>query len=207
MRKTMLLSALTLCLITPLALAERLATSGAFVVDLDNPPGDAIRCSTPSVEAGRGNILLNAGFEDGVLAPWTGAGWSISTTSPHAGLYCAYDIGNNGVQQSFTPTPVGQILAITLWERQPEIAISAIDLFYSASDYDEFLVFLSTANWEYFNVTSQLRPSGSLQAIRVWGYMGGGSAPDETFLDDVLIDVQGITPTLDSTWGQIKALF
>ena len=56
-------------------------------------------------------------------------------------------------------------------------------------------------------MTSYLRASGSLQGIRVWGYSGGGSAPDETFLDDVLIDVQGGTPTQASTWGQIKALF
>ncbi len=57
MRKAILLSALTLCLISPAALAERLATSGNFTVDLDNPPGDAIWSSNPTDNPG--NILLN----------------------------------------------------------------------------------------------------------------------------------------------------
>lgn len=205
MRKTILLSALALCLLTPVALAERLAISGDFTVDLDNPPENAIWSTTPAGE--RGNILLNAGFEDGVLAPWYGAGWSVSTSNPHAGLYCGYDIGNNGIRQDFTPAPVAQVQSITIWYRQPEVAISAIDFFYSASDYDEFLLFMSTANWSFFDVTSYLRGSGSLQGIRIWGYSGGGSAPDETFIDDVLVDVEGCTPAEDSTWGQVKSLF
>ena len=205
MRRTILLSALALCLVTPVALAERLATSGDVTVDLDNPPENAIWSTTPAGE--RGNILLNAGFEDGVLIPWYGPVWSVSTANPHAGLYCAYDIGNNGIRQDFAPTPVAQVLSITLWERQPEIAISAIDFFYSATDYDEFLVFLSTSNWSFFDMTSYPRSSGSLQGIRIWGYSGGGPLPDETFLDDVLIDVQGITPNQDGTWGEIKSLF
>lgn len=205
MRRTILLSTLVLGLLAPMALAERLATSGNFTVDLDNPPGDAIWSSAPTET--RGNILVNAGFEDGVLAPWYGSGWSVSTSGPHAGLYCAYDVGNNGLRQDFAPTPVGQILSVTLWERQPEVAISAIDFFYSPSDYDEFLVFLSSANWQSFDLTSNLRAVGSLQGIRIWGYSGGGTLPDETFLDDVLIDVQGYTPAEGNTWGQVKSLF
>jgi hypothetical protein len=46
-----------------------------------------------------------------------------------------------------------------------------------------------------------------LVAIRLWGYSGGGGGPDETFLDDVVIDVAGATPVPPSTWGEIKALY
>ncbi len=205
MAKSLLLCVLALGLLVPATLAERLATSGQLTVDLDDPPGDAIWSGTPAGE--RGNILLNPGFETGSLAPWTTTAWSVSTTSPHSGAYCAYDVGNYWIMQEFAPTPVGQIQSITIWYRQPEVAISAIDFFYSPTDYDEFLLFMSNPNWSFFDVTGQLRAFGSLQAIRVWGYMGGGSAPDETYIDDVLIDVEGLTPAADGTWGEIKALF
>ena len=205
MRRMILISALALCWLTPAVLAERLATSGDATIDLDNPPGDAIHSVAPTGE--RGNILLNAGFEDGVLAPWTTQAWVISTTSPHAGVYCAYDVGNNWIKQDFAPTPVAQVQSITLWYRQPEISITAVDFFYGAADYDEFLLFLSTSNWEFFDVSSHLRGYGSLQGIRIWGYSGGGSLPDETFIDDILVDVEGITPTQEGTWGEIKTLF
>jgi hypothetical protein len=205
MAKRIYLSVLALCLLVPAALADRPATSGAFTVDLDDPPGNAIWPTTPTGD--RGNILVNPGFEAGALAPWTTSAWVISTTGPHTGTYCAYDVGNNWIRQDFTPTPVAQIQAVTLWYRQPEISISAIDFFYGASDYDEFLVFLSTADWSFFDVTSSLRAVGSLQGMRIWGYSGGGSMPDETFIDDILIDVQGITPAQDGTWGEIKSLF
>jgi hypothetical protein len=40
-----------------------------------------------------------------------------------------------------------------------------------------------------------------------WGYSGGGPGPDETWLDDVSIQVVGTTEINDATWGQIKSLF
>jgi len=206
MSKSILLCVLALCLLAPVALAERLASSGMITVDLDDPPQGAIGSTSPPSGV-RGNILVNPGFETGNLTPWTTQAWSVSTNGPHTGTYCAYDVGNNWIMQTFTPTPVAQVTSVTIWYRQPEVSISAIDLFYSPSDYDEFLVFMANANWSFFDVTSQLRAVGSLQAIRIWGYSGGGSLPDETFVDDVLIDTQGCSPTEDGTWGEIKALF
>ncbi len=205
MIRVLVLCTLVLSLVCTAPLAERLATSGMFTVDLDDPPGDAIYSSGVGT-LDRANILVNPGWESGDMAPWTTQAWVVSTDNPHAGTYCAYDVGNNWVRQDFTPIDVTQITSISLWERQPEIAISAVDFYYSATDYDEFLVFLSTSGWEFFDVTSELRPTGMLQAIRIWGYSGGGGAPDETFLDDVLIDT-GITPVGENTWGEIKSLF
>jgi len=205
MRKTILFSVLALSLLTPAVLAERWASSGNFLVDLDNLPEYAI--GSVIAASGRSNVLVNADFETGALAPWYGSGWSISTTDPHGGMYCAYDVGNNGIRQDFTPTPVGDVLSVVIWERQPEMAISAIDFFYSPSDYDEYLVFLTATGWQSFDMTGYLRAVGSLQGIRIWGYSGGGPEPDETFIDDILIDITGCTPTETTTWGQIKALF
>ncbi len=205
MLRSVLLLSVVLLVAAPMVWAERIATSGSFVVDLDDPPGDVITSSQPG--ATRANALVNPGFETGDLSPWTTSNWTISTDNPHEGSYCAYDIGNYWIRQDFDPIDVTTITEIGTWHRQPEVSISAIDLFYSPTDYDEFLIFLSGSGWEYFDVTSELRPSGQLQAIRIYGYSGGGPDPDETFIDDLLIDVEGGTPAEEGTWGQVKALF
>ena len=62
--------------------------------------------------------------------------------------------------------------------------------------------------WTQHDITFFLRPSGSLlTGIRLWGYSGGPQGPDETFLDDVSIEVKGATAVEGSTWGQVKSLF
>lgn len=205
MLRNVLFLSLALLLVVPVVWAERMATSGSFVVDLDDPPGDIITSSQPG--SVRANILINPGFETGDLGPWTTSNWTISTDNPYAGTYCAYDVGNYWIRQDFDPIDVTTINAVGTWHRQPEVSISAVDFFYSASDYDEFLVWLSGSGWEYFDLTSELRPSGNLQAIRIYGYSGGGPDPDETFIDDILIDAEGGTPAEAGTWGQVKALF
>lgn len=197
---------LVLCLslfLAPLVLAENLVTSGSMQVDLDNPPENIITSTTPT--APRSNILINPGFETGDLPPWTTNNWSVTNNDAHTGVYSAFDVGNYWIRQDFAPIDVTQILSVSAWYKQPDIAISAIDFFYSSTDYDEFLVFLTTANWEFFDVTAQLRPAGMLQAIRIYGYSGGGS--QSTYLDDITIEVEGGTPTHEGTWGAIKTLF
>lgn len=202
MRKAALILSLCFCL-APMALAENLVTSGSMQVDLDNPPENITTHATPTVP--RSNILVNPGFETGELDPWTTNNWTVTNNDAHSGVYSAFDVGNYWIRQDFAPIDVNQITSISTWHRQPDIAISAIDFFYSSTDYDEFLVFLSTPNWEFFDVTSQLRPSGMLQAIRIYGYSGGGS--QQTYLDDITIETEGGTPASEGTWGQIKALF
>ena len=143
-----------------------------------------IQAITPGTDE---ELLSNPGFETGSFDPWYHDGaWVISDSLPHTGTYCAYDIGNHWVRQDITPTPQSDIASATLWMRQPEAAISAIDFFYSNMNYSEDLIFL-TASWAEYNVTHFIRAGGIVTAIRIWGYMGGGPDPDETFLDDVSI--------------------
>lgn len=151
-------------------------------------------------------LLDNNGFEDGVLTPWTTNSWTVSTDTPHSGTYCAFVEGNYWIRQDFTPTDVTTIISVTFWYRQPETALFAFDLFYSPTDYDQEAIIVTSPDWVEYDVTSYLRPTGNLQAIRFFGYIGGGPDPDYCFLDDVSVIFDDAVSLEQSTFGGIKAL-
>ena len=192
---------LALLLAAPMAQAERIVQSGSFTVDLDSID----RESGDMVVMTRDNTLQNPGFETGALPPWTTNNWSVTDTDAASGDYCAEDIGNYWIRQDFDPIDVGDINSITLWSKQPEEAISAVDFYYSEDDFDEFLIW-PVADWSVFDITAELRAAGSLVAIRIWGYVGGGGDPDLTRIDDIAIDAQPVA-TYEATWGAVKNLY
>lgn len=162
--------------------------SGHTVVDLST--GKIVNPG-PVAASTDDEILVNGGFETGAFDPWYHDGaWTISTNGPHTGTYCAYDVGNHWLRQDFAPIPASEIVSVTLWERQPEAAISAVDFFYTNLPYSEDIIFVTSA-WQQYNVTSFIEPTGIVNGIRVWGYSGGGPDPDETFFDDVSIQTAG----------------
>lgn len=180
-----------ICLLLTLTpVYAQVVQSGNIVLDLSQVERTYIPVGPVSTDD---EILSNTGFESGVMDPWYHDGfWSISTTSPHAGTYCAYDIGNHWLRQDFDPIPAASIVSATLWCRQPEAAIAAIDFFYTNGTYSEDLIW-PTATWQQFNVTSFITTGLTVNGIRVWGYSGGGSLPDETFYDD--FSIEGNVPT------------
>jgi hypothetical protein len=139
-------------------------------------------------------LLSNTGFETGSFLSWTHDGaWTISTTTPYSGTYCVYDVGNHWLRQDITLTSGVDIILAKLWCKQPEEAIAAVDFFYTDGSYDEELIW-PTANWVEYDVTWIIDPAKFVEAIRVWGYSGGGSDPDETFYDDFSIQTAGGGP-------------
>jgi hypothetical protein len=202
MKLAMALVALAFLLVAPIAHAERIAQSGSFVIDLDTVERDGPQ--TP--HRGSGNVLENPGFETGALPPWTTNNWTVTSADAQSGTYSAEDLGNFWVRQDFDPVDVTTINSVSLWTKQPEQALQAIDFYYSDTDFDEFLIF-PLADWSFFDVTSQLRAVGNLQAIRIWGYSGGGPDPDLTRIDDIEIDAEGVVPVLESTWGRVKQIY
>ena len=147
-------------------------------------------------------LLTNAGFETGSLPPWTTNNWSVVTNGPHTGTYCAYDLGNYWIMQSITPTPAAQIVSATIWERQPEGQISAIDWMYQGGSYSEDLIWL-TSSWAQYNIAQFIDPGTIVIGLRVWGYSGGGPLPDESFIDDISIQTASVPPNLNVTLGPI----
>jgi hypothetical protein len=196
MQKRLLLLVLIAGICAPLAGAQ-LVQSGFFSIDLSQytPPQNG------QPFAPRSNVLTNPGFEFGSLPPWTTDNWTVTNTDYYSGVYCAQDYQNHWVRQDFTPVLVTDINSISMWERQPSgPAFAAVDFFYGPSDFDEFLVAPGDP-WTFIDLTGFLRSTGSLQAIRLWGY--SGPQPELTRVDDVTIDVVG-TPAQQTTWGWVK---
>lgn len=187
------------CAVAVSAHAE-LIYSGSFVAEQGGTPHE----DSPIYI--RSNILQNPGFEAGVLDPWTSAGWTVISSDFYSGSYSAQGVTNIWIRQDIDPTDVTTINAITVYEKQPSgIAFAAVDFIYSSEmDYDEFLVAPGT-DWTFINMTSQLRGSGLLTAIRFWSYSGPGD--QTTRIDDVVIDTEGGVPVDETSWGAIKALY
>lgn len=198
--RALVVVAMAALLATP-AMGEMIQ-SGAIQVDLNAyTPGDN---GVPFVP--RGNVLVNPGFETGSLPPWYTSAWVVTNLDAHSGTYCAECYGNNWVRQDFDPVDVNDILSISMWSKQPEgVAFQAVDYYYGASDYDEFLVYPGV-DWTFIDMTAEKRAAGMMTGIRIWGYSGGGPDPDLTRCDDVVIDVVA-TPVENTSWGHIKALY
>lgn len=176
--------------------------SGFFEIDSSTLAGPVQSDPIPVLS----NILVNPGFETGSLLPWTTNNWSVTSGDAHTGTYSAEDVGNYWVRQDFVPIPVGDINSISMWSKQPVgIAFQAVDFFYSATDYDEFLV-APGVDWTFIDMTSELRGAGSLFGIRIWGY-SSGTPDDLTRIDDVIVDAVGATAVEPATWGRVKDSF
>jgi len=149
-------------------------------------------------------VLTNPGFESGAFSPWTTDGtWTIETNNCHSGSYCASDVGNYYIQQTFPGTPTDSISSITFWMRQPQSGASMVLLFYTDSTSSYFNNLYPTASWTKYDVTSALVPGKTLNRMQIWGYIGL-PAPDVTVLDDVSIQTREAIPMLG--WRGLLAL-
>jgi len=139
------------------------------------------------------NILVNPGYETGVLNPWSQisdlggpTNWTVTNTEAHTGTYSATDQGNKLVAQYFTPVPTSDISLASVWVKNPNSLYNAIYLEYSDSTYNSGL-FATTGSWQYVDFTSWLASGKSLTAVGVWGYVAGGT-DERTYVDDWVVD-------------------
>jgi hypothetical protein len=144
------------------------------------------------------NILENAGFETGSLDPWYQLNdfggpenWNVTDADAHTGSFSATDVGNKLIVQDFPATPTSDILEASFWIRQPEIAISAVYFAYSDGSFEENLIFLATADWEFYDMTGSLDAGKNLTTFGLYGYIGDGKDEDRTNVDDWTVSVKG----------------
>jgi hypothetical protein len=152
----------------------------------------ALLCS--AVPALADNVLVNPGFETGLLAPWTnsndfcgGCLWTVDAADANSGTYSAVVDGNRLVLQNFAAVPVSSISAVNFWARhpgEPTGQFMAVYLEYSDASSEEIQVQTTSSGWTFFDVTGDLDGGKSLSAFGVYG-----NSLAVTRFDDALVDV------------------
>jgi hypothetical protein len=140
------------------------------------------------------NILVNSGFETGVLAPWTngtdfcgGCTWAVTGADSHSGSFSAEVSGNRLIVQSFAAVAVSSIIEASLWLRMPETGIAFVEFSYSDASTNGDTMNVGDA-WTKFDLVSLLSPGKDLVGFGVYGCSGCAGA-SVTRADDFLIDV------------------
>ena len=142
------------------------------------------------------NSLVNSGFETGDLTAWDTSGWTVSIADPLRGKWCAKSSANVWLEQFFDPIAVSDITAVMVWMRQPDQLASAVHLIYGPTDHDQILYYPG-ADWTLIDMTPDLRSSGSLMGVRIYGNNLG-----LTYIDEVMV-FSGPTvafPLANDTW-------
>jgi hypothetical protein len=136
-------------------------------------------------------LIVNGGFESGVLDPWFNARnfcsnncqpWAVTNANPHSGSFSAMDVGNIELRQDITPTLGSQITSATFWVNN-SVGVDAVDFFYDDNSDEEFVVFTNPGTWNLADVTADINPSKTLVAFSIFGC----DPACTTFVDDVSI--------------------
>lgn len=148
-------------------------------------------------------LIVNNGFETGVLDPWYSVGWGIATNSPHSGSYSAHTlIGTSAwIRQDFTPTPSDSIWSVTCWMRTMDVAWIPVRFYYGNGTYSNFILDFSnyiSFEWPFglYVLTDGIEPGHVLIGIQFWG---GNGEDSDLWLDDVSILTFPPPPNLDIT--------
>jgi hypothetical protein len=147
------------------------------------------------------NVLVNPGFESGVLLPWfqdrdlnpEAEDWRVTQADAHSGGFAAMANGNKSVRQNFPAIPASSVAEVSFWIRHPLGPGGglnlAFDFFYEGTS-SQFVVRVDNAQWTFFNVTSFLNRTRTLTGFAVWGHTNGSITNEPpTLLDDVAVRV------------------
>jgi len=143
-------------------------------------------------------LLMNGGFESGVLSPWFNARnfcggncqpWTVTNTNPHSGMFSAMDIGNIELRQDFTPTPGSQITGVSFWIFS-ESGFNAVDFFYTDNSDEEFVVSPPSNTWTFEDVTADVNLGKTLMGFSIFG----ADPSFTTFVDDASVTDMGGVP-------------
>ena len=148
-------------------------------------PSQDVTFSAPSVCPGASDFQ-NPGFEDTFGPPW------MSDTAPTRSRQAAEGAvamelnGNHYLQQDVPYVPVSALRTARLgsWHDAADAPAMAIEWTYS--DGTTGLIVLSgpaLAGWQAHDLLPSLDVTKELASLRVWGYSGGGAAPDITRFD------------------------
>lgn len=140
-----------------------------------------------------GNVLVNPGFETGLLTPWVnsndfcgGCTWTVTSADANTGTYSAFVNGNRLLVQTFSPIPVATITETSLWLKMPDSGIAAVYFLYGDSSTEENTVSVG-ASWTKFDMTTYLDSGQTLAGFGVYG-CSGCAGLSQTFADDFVVN-------------------
>jgi len=157
-----------------------------------------------SAHAADVNLLDNPGFESGALTPWVTSSWFVTSSDSHSGSYSAEATSGATIKQFITPVDVSLVNEVSVWCRSVDEVEHPVQLLYSASggDWDEFLMFPTTSYWDKYDLTSNLRATGLLHGLLVFGSYG-----HVVRCDDGRIMVDESVANEPAAWSQVKRLY
>lgn len=162
-------------------------------------------------DSAKADSILNGGFETGSLAPWFQdqtlcfskcENWNVTSLDSHSGTFSATDVGDNSLRQNFNPVMTALITEVSFWVKHPDggAVPTGGDFYYADGTSSSFFILTHDANWEFFNITSQLQPAKALNGFDLFGFSGGPpSGTERTFIDD--LSINAVTPVPEpSSW-------
>ena len=166
----------------------------------------AISLSAPAHAA---NVIVNGDFESGSLGPWYearnffGSPWGITSADANTGNFSATNIGNVELRQDFAGVSTDSVTSVTFALRHANFATAPtfVSFFYGDGSSTGFGLNTSSTDWQTFDVLGNLDAGKILTGFSIFGY-AGGSTPDVTALDDVVINVASAVPE-PGTWAMM----
>ena len=162
-----------------------------FADCLDFSCSSDIACSMGGTPCNQGgfSILSDPGFESGVFGPDWYSDDPTTTVSAFAydGAFAAETNGNHYVRQFLSsPVSAAGLLQATFWTWHDGSDAPAMAIYtnYTDGTFDSNCCFSGQLDgWVQFDVLPMINPNKLLENIQVWGYAGGGGAPDVTRFD------------------------
>jgi hypothetical protein len=153
--------------------------------------------ASPILGSVPGTVLLNSGFEDGVLDPWFqgrvasgGEDWHVTNADAYSGTFSATNTGNKEIRQNFAPISTADIRELSFYAKHvgPGVDMSVIFFILPGPDSNLNTSVKTTTSgaWQKFDVTSVLNTNAILIGFSVYGNSAGPNFT-RTYLDDVTI--------------------
>ena len=175
------------------------ATSTATRTPTNLPPTVT---NTPSTLVCNSNLLVNAGFETGVLTPWENAGnTNVISTDVRSGIRAlSIGSGQGGLGQWVAVTP-GQVLSLKAWAKKTATDGSIGLTYYNAARSAQVSGSPAPANiltnvYTEYSVVNSTVPAGAAYVL-VWGWKD--AATNNLYLDDFCLTAGGVVATATST--------
>ena len=130
------------------------------------------------------NILVNAGFETGVLDPWYASNNNPFVTSDeaHSGTYSVAAFGSDEVRQDFAAIAATTITEVSVWIKRAGGPFDQYTFYYSDGSSVNHLLSGQGDDWQQFDLTSNLDLSKELTGFSIFGTSSGPA-----YMDDFVI--------------------